>query len=76
MLSNLGRLPFDNVFGPLKLESLWAPSGLRGIEREQTVGVVTVNGSLHLTYTSPAPIPAFSQEKRSSATPARSNVIP
>ena len=24
MLTNLGRLPFDNTFGPLKLETLWA----------------------------------------------------
>jgi hypothetical protein len=56
MLSNLVRLPFDSVFGPLKLESLWAPSGLLGIEGEQTLGAVTVNGSLHLTHTSPVPI--------------------
>jgi hypothetical protein len=56
MFSNLGRLPFDSTFGPLKLETLWAPSALRGIEGEQTLGAVTVNGSLHLTHTSPAPI--------------------
>jgi hypothetical protein len=59
MLSNLGRLPFDSTFGPLKLETLWAPCALRGIEGEQTVGAVTVNGSLHLTHTSPAPIPGL-----------------
>jgi hypothetical protein len=59
MLSNLGRLPFDSTFGPLKLESLWAPCALRGIEGEQTVGAVTVNGALHLTETSPAPIPGL-----------------
>jgi hypothetical protein len=57
MFTNLGRLPFDSNFGPLKLETLWAPSALRGIEGEQTLGAVTVNGSLHLTHTSPAPIP-------------------
>ncbi|WP_433984845.1 hypothetical protein RBB78_11010 [Tunturiibacter empetritectus] len=56
MLSNLGRLPFDGTFGPLKLETLWAPCALRGIEGEQTLGAVTVNGSLHLTHTSPTPI--------------------
>jgi Condensation domain len=56
MLSNLGRLPFDGTFGPLKLETLWAPCALRGIEGEQTLGAVTVNGSLHLTHTSPMPI--------------------
>ena len=59
MLTNLGRLPFDSAFGPLKLETLWAPCALRGIEGEQTVGAVTVNGSLHLTHTSPAPIPGL-----------------
>jgi hypothetical protein len=59
MFSNLGRLPFDNKFGPLKLETLWAPCALRGIEGEQTLGAVSVNGSLHLTHTSPAPIPGL-----------------
>jgi hypothetical protein len=59
MFSNLGRLPFDSNFESLKLETLWAPCGLRGIEGEQTLGAVTVNGSLHLTHTSPAPIPGL-----------------
>jgi Condensation domain len=56
MFSNLGRLPFDSNFGSLKLETLWAPCALRGIEGEQTLGAVSVNGSLHLTHTSPAPM--------------------
>jgi hypothetical protein len=59
MLTNLGRLPFDRAFGPLTLETLWAPCALRGIEGEQTLGAVTVNGSLHLTHTSAAPIPGL-----------------
>jgi hypothetical protein len=59
MFTNLGRLSFDSTFGLLKLETLWAPSALRGIEGEQTLGAVTVNGSLHLTHTSPAPIPGL-----------------
>ena len=59
MFSNLGRLPFDSTFGPLKLETLWAPCALRGIAGEQTLGAVSVNGSLHLTHTSPAPIPGL-----------------
>ena len=56
VFSNLGRLSFDSTFGALTLETLWAPVALRGIEGEQTIGAVTVNGSLHLTHTSPAPI--------------------
>ena len=59
MFSNLGRLPFESTFGPLNLETVWAPSALRGIEGEQTLGAVTVNSSLHLTHTSPAPIPGL-----------------
>jgi hypothetical protein len=59
MFSNLGRLPFDSTFGPLTLETIWAPVALRGVEAEQTLGAVTVNGSLHLTHTSPTPIPGL-----------------
>jgi hypothetical protein len=59
MFSNLGLLPFGSNFGPLKLDTLWAPCALRGIEGEQTLGAVSVNGSLHLTHTSPAPIPGL-----------------
>jgi NRPS condensation-like uncharacterized protein len=59
MLTNLGRFPFDSTFGSLKLETLWAPVALRGVEGEQTLGVVTVNDSLHLTHTSPVPIPSL-----------------
>jgi hypothetical protein len=59
MFTNLGRVPFDGTLGHLKLESLWAPSARRGIEGEQTLGAVCANGSLHLTHTSPAPIPGL-----------------
>jgi hypothetical protein len=59
MFSNLGRLPYDSTFGSLKLETLWAPCALRGIEGEQTLGAVSVNSSLHLTHTSPTPIPGL-----------------
>jgi hypothetical protein len=59
MFSNLGRIPFDSTFGPLKLKTLWAPVALRGVEGEQTLGAVTTNGLLHLTHTSPAPIPGL-----------------
>jgi hypothetical protein len=48
-----------STFGTLQLADLWAPCALRGIDREQTLGAVTVNGSLHLTHTSPEPIPGL-----------------
>ena len=59
MFSNLGRILFESAFGFLKLDTLWAPVALRGIDGEQTLGAVTVNGALHLTHTSPAPIPGL-----------------
>jgi hypothetical protein len=59
MFTNLGRLPLDTTFGRLKLDSLWAPCALRGIKGEQTLGAVSVSGSLHLTHTSPTPIPGL-----------------
>ena len=59
MFTNLARLPFGSTFGPLKLETLRAPCALRGIDGEQTLGAVTVNGSLHLTHTSPTPVPGL-----------------
>ena len=81
MLTNLGRLPFDSTFGPLKLETIWAPCALRGIEGEQTLGAVSVNGSLHLTHTSPAPIPGLLESigeelRRACAIPGKGNLLP
>jgi hypothetical protein len=81
MFTNLGRLPFDNTFGPLKLETLWAPCALRGIEGEQTLGAVSVNGSLHLTHTSPAPIPGLlegmeEELRKACAIPRKGNLLP
>jgi hypothetical protein len=59
MVTNLGRLSFHTVFGRLRLESLWGPAVLRGIEGEQTIGAATINGSLNLLHTSYAPLPAL-----------------
>jgi hypothetical protein len=54
-LTNLGVLTFDSRFGPLKLEAMWGPTVLLGMEGEQTIGVATVNGSICLTHTGHAP---------------------
>jgi Condensation domain len=59
MVTNLGRLSFDTVFGRLRLESLWGPAVFRGVEGEQTIGAATINGSLNLLHTSYAPLPAL-----------------
>ena len=54
-LTNLGVLAFDSRFGALKLESMWGPAVLLGMEGVQTIGVTTVNGSICLTHTSHTP---------------------
>jgi NRPS condensation-like uncharacterized protein len=59
MVSNVGLLPYSPDFGKVTIQSLWAPSLLRGFGPEQTIGVATVNGSIHLLHTSWIPIPGL-----------------
>jgi hypothetical protein len=54
MLTNLGVLTFENRL-PLRVEEVWGPAVLDGMEGEQTIGVATVNGSICLTHTSHTP---------------------
>jgi uncharacterized RmlC-like cupin family protein len=65
ILTNLGVLTFNNRFGALKLESIWGPAVLAGIEGEQVIGVTTVNGSLCLTHTSHTPLEGLLEAMRS-----------
>jgi len=62
MVSNLGVLPFETSFGRFKLESLWGPAVFVGIEGEQMIGAVTLNGAIHLLHTSYTPIPNLLQK--------------
>jgi hypothetical protein len=64
-LTNLGVLTFDSRFGPLKLESMWGPAVLLGMEGAQTIGVTTVNGSICLTHTSHTPPEGLLEAMRS-----------
>lgn len=57
IVSNLGRLPDENDFGGLRIVNVWGPAVLAGRDEAQTIGAVTVNGSLSLTLTSRAPLP-------------------
>jgi hypothetical protein len=59
VLTNLGNLRYQTNLGEFKLEALWGPAVVGGIEGERTIGVVTVNGSLHLLHTSHKPVPFF-----------------
>lgn len=57
LLTNLGRTPYASDFGDLKLEALWGPAVLPGLEETQAVGIITTNDRLCLTLTSRHPIP-------------------
>ncbi len=59
MVSNVGLVPYSPDFGKVTVKSLWAPAMLRGHEPEQTIGVATINGSIHLIHTSWNPIPGL-----------------
>jgi Condensation domain len=59
IVSNVGKVPFSSRYGALHLNSLWGSSFLTGAVDEQIVGVATVNGCLHMLYTSYTPIPSF-----------------
>ncbi len=59
MVSNVGLVPYSPDFGKVTVKSLWAPVMLRGHEPEQTIGVATINGSIHLVHTSWRPIPGL-----------------
>jgi hypothetical protein len=54
---NLGQIPYEFEFGKLKLEAIWGPTALQGLEGEQNVGVATTNGALRLLHASYTLIP-------------------
>jgi len=56
MVSNLGQVKYHTDFGDLKLKALYGPMVRSGKGKEQTIGVITSNGSLCLTNTSDTPI--------------------
>ena len=54
MVSNLGDLRHETGFWEL---ALWGPAIGGSFEGGRTIGVVTVNETLHLLHTSYAPVP-------------------
>lgn len=57
MVSNLGQLPYESEFGNLKLEAVWGPTALQGLDGEQNVGIATTNGAIRLLHASYSLIP-------------------
>jgi hypothetical protein len=57
MVSNLGQMPYGSEFGRLRLEAVWGPTSLQGLEGEQNVGIATTNGAIRLLHASYSLIP-------------------
>jgi NRPS condensation-like uncharacterized protein len=57
MVSNLGQMPYGSEFGRLRLEAVWGPTALQGLEGEQNVGIATTNGAIRLLHASYSLIP-------------------
>jgi NRPS condensation-like uncharacterized protein len=57
MVSNLGQMPYESEFGKLKLEAVWGPIALQGLDGEQNVGIATTNGAIRLLHASYSLIP-------------------
>ena len=70
LLTNLGVLPFDQRSPGLRLERIWGPAVLGGMQGEQTIGVATLNGSVCLTHASHSPSVGFLEAMRDVLTEA------
>jgi NRPS condensation-like uncharacterized protein len=57
MVSNLGQMPYESEFGKLKLEAVWGPTTLQGLDGEQNVGIATTNGAIRLLHASYSLVP-------------------
>ena len=55
-LSSVGAIPYATRAQDIELTAIWGPALSTGIDGEQYLGAVTVNGKLHLTNTSSLPI--------------------
>jgi hypothetical protein len=57
MVSNLGQMPYESEFGKLRLETVWGPTALQGLDGEQNVGIATTNRAIRLLHASYSLIP-------------------
>jgi len=62
MVTNLGKIKYSTEFSKLKLKAVYGPMVRSGKGKEQTIGVITSNGSLCLTNTSDNPIDGLLEE--------------
>jgi Phthiocerol/phthiodiolone dimycocerosyl transferase C-terminus len=57
MVSNLGQMPYESEVGKLKIEAVWGPTALQGLDGEQNIGIATTNGAIRLLHASYSLIP-------------------
>ena len=55
-LSSVGIIPYATRASDIELTAIWGPALSTGVDGEQYLGAVTLNGKLHLTNTSSLPI--------------------
>ncbi len=55
MVSNLRNVEFGTLPSELAVEAVWGPTVLVGFMGEHEIGLATVNGALHMVYTSRYP---------------------
>jgi NRPS condensation-like uncharacterized protein len=65
MVSNLGQMPYESEFGKLKLEAVWGPTALQGLDGEQNVGIATTNGAIRLLHASYTLVPCLLENTES-----------
>jgi hypothetical protein len=62
-ISNLGVAPYGPQFGDLRLDALWGPSVLEGLEGEQQLGVASLpGGSINILHCSFTPFRSMTSE--------------
>ena len=59
MVSNIGRTAYPTQIGTIKINAMWGPIALSGSSGDQTVGIATINGKMHLLQVSRIPIPGL-----------------
>jgi hypothetical protein len=55
-LSSVGAILYPTRARDIELTAIWGPALSTGVDGEQYLGAVTLNGKLHLTNTSSLPI--------------------
>jgi hypothetical protein len=64
-LSSVGVIPYPTKARDIELKAMWGPALSTGVDGEQYLGALTLNGKLHLTNTSSLPINGLLYEMES-----------